>query len=231
MHCTNCGILLPEAAFFCNNCGAASSISAQAHATSSDETHSVGSQLVGFSARINDPSFLKYSKSMSRWSFISLLILAIALIIGFPIYGGITGEIDPPYSLYYGIGLGAIFAAFALYQQIKIKLDTTWDGTIVNKESSRKTSYNRNMKRYTSYTEHVLLVKRTDGKVIRDVVAKSSAVYDYYNIGDRVRHHKGFYAYEKYDKSGDYNILCIACLTINEIKNDWCSNCKCALLK
>jgi hypothetical protein len=231
MHCSNCGILLPEAALFCNNCGAASSISAQTHAVNNDETHSVGSQLVGFSTKINDPSFLKYSKNTNRSSFIFLAILAIASIVGFPIYGIITGEMDLPYSLFYGIGLSALFAVFAIYQQIKIKLDTTWDGTIVDKQSSRKTSYNRNLKRYTSHTEHALVVKRTDGKVVRDVMTKSSVVYDYYNIGDVVRHHKGFNAYEKYDKSGDYNILCIACLTINDIRNDWCSRCKCALLK
>jgi len=55
--------------------------------------------------------------------------------------------------------------------------------------------------------------------------------YDYYSKGYRVRHHRGFSCYEKYDKTRDARILCIACLTFNDIEKERCSRCGCALLK
>ncbi len=55
--------------------------------------------------------------------------------------------------------------------------------------------------------------------------------YSYYHIGDRVRHHKGFFFYEKYDKSKDSHIMCAACMTFNDIGLDTCTRCKCPLLK
>jgi hypothetical protein len=192
------------------------------------------SQLVGFSAKINDPSFDKYAKGAKRSSLIFSLILAVAAVIGFPVYGSITGEMQLPYSLLYGIGIGALFIVIAVAQNISQNLDVTWDGTIKNKISGQKRFYDRNTKRYRTFMEYKLIVEKTNGKLYTDVLRDSPispVIYDYFNIGDRVRHHKGFYCYEKYDKSRDDSILCIACLDMNDIKEDWCARCKCALLK
>ena len=44
-------------------------------------------------------------------------------------------------------------------------------------------------------------------------------VFNYYQIGDKVRHHGGLNSIEKYDKSGDEIIFCNACTYLNDIKD------------
>ena len=56
-------------------------------------------------------------------------------------------------------------------------------------------------------------------------------VFDYFQVGDRVRHHAGLNSYEKYDKSHDSIIFCNACATLCQISDDVCWRCKCPLLK
>lgn len=46
--------------------------------------------------------------------------------------------------------------------------------------------------------------------------------YQYYQIGDKVRYHKGLNTFEKYDKSKDGIIFCNACASLNDIRNDYC---------
>ena len=55
--------------------------------------------------------------------------------------------------------------------------------------------------------------------------------YNYYKIGDKVRHHGGINTFEKYDKTGDTIIFCNACATLCDIDDDVCFRCKCPLLK
>ena len=56
-------------------------------------------------------------------------------------------------------------------------------------------------------------------------------VFDYFQVGDHVRHHAGLNSYEKYDKSQDSIIFCNACATLCQISDDVCFRCKCPLLK
>ncbi len=50
-------------------------------------------------------------------------------------------------------------------------------------------------------------------------------------VGDRVRYHPRFGAYEKYDKSKDRIIYCIVCDEMNPIQNDRCKKCNNLLFK
>ena len=59
----------------------------------------------------------------------------------------------------------------------------------------------------------------------------NDTLYNYFNIGDRVRHHAGLNSYEKYDKTGDAFIPCNACGTLCDISEYTCFRCKCPLLK
>ena len=56
-------------------------------------------------------------------------------------------------------------------------------------------------------------------------------LYNYFAIGDRVRHHAGLNSYEKYDKTGDAFIPCNACGTLCDMSDEICFRCKCPLLK
>jgi hypothetical protein len=179
----------------------------------------------GFSKKIADPAYTKYKKDSVTWSFLFSVILAIVAIIGFPIYGNSTGELDWPESLFIGIVIGAMFIAIAVAQTVKRKLDKTWDGVITDKQfyvkhlSSERT------------TKYIMEVENEAGKIKKVNWTNTPQVFNYYSIGDRVRHHQGLFYFEKYDKSKDLIILCVACRHFNDIQEDYCIRCKCPLLK
>lgn len=181
--------------------------------------------LIGFSDKISDPAYSKYKKDSITWSFLFSSILAVIAIIGFPIYGNSSGELDWPESLFYGIGIGGMFIAIAALQTAKRKLDKTWDGVVIDKQFYVKHSNNE----YN--TKYVMKIEQDSGKIKKVKWTDYANIFNYYEIGDRVRHHKGLYYYEKYDKSRDSEILCISCLHFNDINEYFCIRCKCPLLK
>ncbi len=224
MYCPNCGANLPENANFCTGCG--NSLQTPDHEINSQA--SIG--LIGYSPRINDPAFQKYQTASKKWAIIFSLILFVIAVIAFPIYGQVSGEMEMPYSLYYGMGIGGMFVAIALIQNISKNADSTWDGVVVNKKTYKRTRYDKNTDYHTTYTVYEYQVKRDNGKIYSHRTEDDDTVYNYYQIGDKVRHHKGF-GYEKYDKSRDSFLFCTACASINDISNDVCFRCKCPLLK
>lgn len=183
---------------------------------------------VGFSLRINDPAFAAYQKKSTAWSFTFAGILALAAAAGFPIYGKASGDIAWPNSLFYGLGIGSMFIVIALIQTLRRNRDQTWEGTVAYKDSYRERS-GRN--RHTYRTVYVLKVAKDSGGTRQHKWRDFPGPFDYYQVGDRVRHHKGFEYYEKYDKSGDATIMCIACLSFHDINEEICPRCRCPLLK
>lgn len=188
-------------------------------------------QLQGFSQKINDPSYTVFQQKSDKWAIGFAVFLAIAAIIGFPIYGQVSGELELSQSLLYGALIGGMFLIIAFAQTLKKKKDTTWDGEVTNKRSYRRQNNNDpNNVSISYYTVYEYKVRRDNGKIYTHRNNDNDAIYNYYNIGDKVRHHKGFYIYEKYDKSNDEYIFCIACGTRNPIENTHCRKCKVPLL-
>ncbi len=181
--------------------------------------------LMSFSDKISDPAYSKYKRDSITWSFLFSSILAIIAIIAFPIYGNHTGELDWPESLFYGMGIGGMFITIAALQTAKRKLDKTWDGVVVDKQFHNKHSRNE------YHTYYIIKIEKDSGKVKTLKWRDYTDIFNYYDIGDRVRHHKGLFYFEKYDKSRDSEILCISCIYFNDIKEDFCVRCKCPLLK
>lgn len=217
MYCSRCGKELSDTVDFCAAC--------KTPAPKADTPS------LGFSPKINDPSFDKYRKESKSWSYIFSFIIAAIAVIAFPIYGKASGEIDWPFSLYYGFGIGGMFIIIAFFQSLKRNHDETWDGVVVDKNSYKKSEYDRSNDMHSNYIEYVFVVKRENGKKYKHKSKDEPGLYHYYNIGDKVRHHKGFMYYEKYDKSGDKQIMCAACMSFNAIKDDFCVRCKRPLLK
>ncbi len=230
MVCRYCGATLSDHAKFCKTCGRAQDPTNQA------VQPAPGSGLVGFSARIQDPAFKKYVKNSNRWAFIFSLILAAVAIIGFFIYGETSSEMENPQALFIGIGVGGMFVAIAFFQILGRNSSKTWDGTVVDKKIEKKRrqkSVGGNDKEYyyENYILYTVLIRSEDGKKYKLSIEDSDTQYNYYQIGDRVRHHKGLNSYEKYDKSRDSIVFCNACASLNNIQDDCCFRCKCPLLK
>ncbi len=187
--------------------------------------------LLGFSQKINDPAFSKYVKDTNRWSGYFSLGLAFFAVLGFYIYGQTSTEMENPEALYIGLGIGSMFVIIALFQIVGRNKSTTWDGTVVDKKIKKKRRKDKYDDSWKDYLEYQVILKDDNGKK-HDITAEDDdTIYNYYKIGDRIRHHKGLKSYEKQDKSGDTIIFCNACASLNDINEDFCFRCKCPLLK
>lgn len=227
MYCKQCGTELPEDIRFCTECGV------QVSAVTVSPPTAVPGR-VGYSDRIHDPAFARYLKHTNRWSGIFSMMLAAAAVIGFYIYGETSHEMDNPQALYIGLGIGAMFLLIALYSIIARKTSKTWDGVVVDKtvkKKSRRHDTGNNDSTIHYYTEYAVIVRDQRGKTHRMTAEDDMTVFDYFKVGDHVRHHAGLNSYEKYDKSQDSIIFCSACATLCQISDDVCFRCKCPLLK
>lgn len=191
---------------------------------------------VGYSSRINDPAFARYLKNSNRWSVLFSLIIAIVAVIGFYIYGETSSEMENPQALYIGFGIGGMFILIALFQVLGRKKSRTWDGIVVdktvkNKRRRQSTGSDDNAFYWIEYTEYKVIIQSEQGKKYEITAEDDTTLYDYYQVGDRIRHHAGLNSYEKYDKSKDSIIFCGACGSLNQIEEDFCHRCKCPLLK
>lgn len=233
MHCKQCGAKLPNNTPICNLCGNPTYNNPTYNNPTGYPTY--GGR-VGYSERIQDPAFANYIKSSNKWSVIFSVILAIAAVIGFFIYGEKSRDMDNPQALFIGLGLGGLFLLIALFTILARKRSKTWDGLVVDKtikNKSRHQSSGSGDDDYyvVHYTEYTVIIRDEKGKKHFISAEDDDTKYNYYQIGDRVRHHQGLNSYEKFDKSRDNIIFCNACGSLCDISDDYCYRCKCPLLK
>jgi uncharacterized CHY-type Zn-finger protein len=187
---------------------------------------------VGYSQKIRDPAFKKYLRHSAYWSFIFAGMLAVASIAGFALYGAYSAEMDNPEAVLIGLGIGCMFLMIAALQTVGRGMSRTWDGVVADKyikSEQKKIKYSDS--RYKQYLEFTVVIKSQSGKCVNLTVEDDDTLYNYYQIGDRVRHHKGLNSFEKYDKTNDDIIFCGACASLNNIEDDRCFRCGCPLLK
>jgi hypothetical protein len=186
-----------------------------------------------YSKLISDERFDKYLKNKKKWIIWFTFFISAAAVVGFYINGETSSNMNNPESLYVGLIIGAIFASIALYSVISLRLSKTWDGEVIRKEKKLK---KRNIgyeskQSYQEYMQYTVTVRRDNGREYNITTDDSDVVYNYYEIGDKVRRHKGLNSYEKFDKSKDKIIFCNACAYLCDIKENVCPKCNCPLLK
>lgn len=180
---------------------------------------------VGYSERISNPAFRKYVRNTKQWAGIFSMALAVIVTTSFTVYGHLSDEMDNPEALYIGLIIGGMFMAIGLYRVLGIKLSKTWDGKVTNKLIRHK-------RKDRLIVEYIVVITRNDTKKAYELTSTDDdTVYNYYHIGDSVRHHGGLNSFEKYDKTNDTIIFCNACATLNDIQDDVCFRCRCPLLK
>ncbi|MDL2254279.1 hypothetical protein LJC49_09490 [Ruminococcaceae bacterium OttesenSCG-928-I18] len=184
---------------------------------------------LGYSARISDPAFAEYIQKSRKASSIFGVVLAVIVLAGFAIYGVVRGTLV--FAMVIGIFLAGLFLIVTFVTLSKNKKGGTWDGEVVDKRIKKRRRASGDNGNRRSYNEYIVYVKDDKGKIHKLASASVSAVYNYYQIGERVRRHPGLQYYEKYDKTGDAEILCNACLQFNSVYADTCSQCKCPVLK
>ncbi len=230
MYCKFCGSKLKEKSKFCISCGMQQGLN-------SDNEKNIevkaSKERIGYSSKISDPSFKKYIRNSKQWAAIFSSIMALAAIIGFFIAGEMrVDNLSNPEALYIGFVIGGMFIAIAFFQIIGKKGTHTWDGIVDDKIINEKTKRSReDNNSYVDYLEYKVIIKAENGKIYSMTADNDDTKYNYYKIGDRVRHHGGINTYEKYDKSEDDIIFCNACASLCDIQDDYCFRCKCPLLK
>ena len=222
MNCKNCGVKLSENEKICSNCGN----EVEENTIIDDGNIS----RLGYSSRISDPAFAKYVKNANKYTLIISIIIGVCIIIGFYIIGNrrIAG-MSNPLSFILGIIMGLLLIILALAQVIGRKRSKTWDGIVEDKKVKQKKERNQD---FTSkYLEYLIIIRDNDRKKHIYKFKNNEHLYNYFNIGDKVRHHARLNSYEKYDKTNDSIIPCNACGNICDMNDEYCNRCKCPLLK
>ena len=83
----------------------------------------------------------------------------------------------------------------------------------------------------TSHITYILKVARSTGKVETLKWHHNPDAFDYYRVGEQVRHHSGYDFPEKFDKSSDDQVICIACGILYAQQEVDCPKCQVPLLK
>ena len=229
MHCRYCGALITEEDIFCNTCGK--------EKFNIENSNKIQAPIkrIGYSDKINDPRFEKYVKNSNKAASIFSIALAIIAIVGFTIAGERNlDNLSNPQSMYIGFGIGGMFLVIALLQVMGRKRNYTWDGIVEDKTITKQKTRNKaedSSNRYDEYLLYEIKIRSDSGKKYITSARDDATQYNYYEIGDKVRHHGGINSYEKYDKTGDTIVFCNACATLCDIDEDECFRCKCPLLK
>ncbi|MBN2793952.1 MAG: zinc ribbon domain-containing protein [Clostridia bacterium] len=237
MYCKNCGHELADRMKFCPSCGSAIESASDVNAVVQDVNPIRTTQVtMGYSNKISDPKFDKYIKNTNRWAIIFSFIIAIAAVVGFYIAGERSTEVTNPEALYIGFGIGGMFLVIVFGQVLMKKGSKTWDGVVVDKTATKKkkkvsTGSDNNDFYWKQYMEYIVVIRSEKGKKHKLRTEDDATIYNYYNVGEKVRHHAGLNTFEKYDKTHDSIIFCNACATKCDITMDTCPRCKCPLLK
>jgi hypothetical protein len=129
------------------------------------------------------------------------------------------------------ISLFVLLAMYFLKTKVLDKKEKMqhWDGVIYSKNIDTHVSYEEDG--YVKDQVYIIEVKKENGKILKYEFNNRKDLYDYYKIGEIVRHHKGFDLFEKFDKTKSEYILCLACLKLNAKKRNECKKCGCELFK
>lgn len=186
--------------------------------------------LVGWSRVADSPEILETIRKNKRWSLGFALFLTLLFPAGFLIAGLVSDAMPLNEALIIGSGLGFFMLAISLWRFAKMKR-RAWDGVVVKKLEKRR--YKRDDDGPSqSYMEYIVLIRTDRGKKKKIVERKQGReMYDYLEIGERVRYHPVLETIEKYDKSKDEVIYCNVCRRRNPIGNDRCERCKNLLFK
>lgn len=228
--CATCGEPLGEGAQVCPVCGTRvgekPSDAAGGGVRTRDEWLAGNAQRagiqIGYSKRFDTPEFQAALKSSNR-SF-TWLVLIVVLVL--PLAIALIVSLFQRQNVAVVIGILAIVELIALpivlFIIIRRNTAKSWDGEVVD------LAHHTSEKSADSY----FIICRTDAGKRRRVRDYGRSLYDYLQVGDRVRFHPRLnLPLEKYDKTKDDYQLCPFCGKQQPLDNDDCATCGKPLLK
>ncbi|NLC48574.1 MAG: hypothetical protein GX758_04365 [Tenericutes bacterium] len=187
-------------------------------------------KLIGYSLKINDPAFDEYVKKTNKFIIIFTIIAVVLVNSGFYIASMKSSEISFPEAIFISTLLSIMFIIICLFSIFSRNKNKTFDGEVVSKNIKKKVDTS-DENSYSDYLLYIVKIKGDNGKVKKLKYRDNNSMYNYFEVGDKVRYHGLLKTFEKYDKSKDEIIFCNACLTKHSINDEVCSHCKCPLLK
>ena len=118
-----------------------------------------------------------------------------------------------------GSGLGIMMLIIGIVRISRMR-SGYWEGTVIDKNKKQKmdNSQDDNITRYKMV--YTINIAEDNGKKHKLTYVDNAAMYNYFNVGDRIRCHLSFGTYEKYDKSRDSGIFCNICGSFNDLAKD-----------
>ena len=171
----------------------------------------------GYSPNFNLPAYGKYKQSSSKGYLIKLIIIAV-------VAGGLLAIMDK----LLGVFVGVVIIAGGLFQMSRSSRG--WDGVIQAKDQM-EFSNTQPDGTINAYIKYELKVERAPGKVETLKWTDNSGAFEYYRVGEQVRHHPGCDFPEKFDKSNDEQVICVACGELYDLPTETCPKCQVPLLK
>ena len=220
-HCPSCGAKIKKSDELCPTCRKLLD-----QVLLFGDTEQLGAGGVGFSDITEHESFTAYRNFTRKIWLIAMPILTAIIII----YLIATGT-HPIGAIASGL---AVFLLMLIIGLVIRRKKPSWEGTVVEKKYLVEQERKQNQNGYKEVDVYKVFFETESGKKKTDKRKNDHKLYDYLNEGDRVRFLGNLgseYAYEKYDKSQDLEIMCVSCGNMNDARCTYCTMCGSILLK
>lgn len=194
----------------------------------------LGAGGIGWSDKARHPSFKKYFKNQRKAGFIWLIGISIIVPGGLLISKQISLDSEGIFVITGLLGIFWVVGLLFMFMGKKNKPD--WDGVVENKRFENKVRKKRDddgTSYKVSYTEYIVVIRKQNGSIYELKWEDNPAKYEYYRNGDYVHYHGSKYMnyFEKYDKSLDPFLFCVACGDKRDARDNYCGRCGAVLLK
>ena len=241
MYCDACGAQIPLDSRFCPECGHGMAETEGQSSVSEDQRAQTQRKPTvrerkGFANLRDYPELTGHLKKSRKMGKVAAVIMSLAPFLGFVLYAGITGDMEMEEAMMVGAGVSVIFMFFAISFAIKEKSrQVSWEGTVMDKKIEKRrekvTEYDET--RMVMVDHRIMTIQKDNGsKPEKRDYGGNEQVFDYYRVGDRIRQIPGAFHFEKYDKTGDDEVICVMCGGMYDMEQDTkCSLCRLPLLK
>lgn len=226
--CSKCGASLSPNDHFCPSCGVA--LASTAVSTSAEPSETQNLPYVGWTTHHLDAEVIERAAKNKKHAWVFTLFLTLVFPVGFSIAGILMDDMPLNEAVIIGVCLGLLMLLIGIIRISKMKAGI-WDGKVTDKRQKQKMDNSQDDGAVRQNTIYTIFVTEDGGKKHKLKYVNNAVMYDYFNIGDRIRCHLAFGTYEKFDKSKDSSIFCNICGKINDISQDKCKSCKLPLFK
>ena len=224
--CVFCGDRIEKNADVCPKCG---------HPYGDEKFNgisSIGAGGVGWSDRVDDPTFKRNGRKNLKTMIITMLI--VSAIIFAVIYFTSDMELSEMLPIF-GIVMAIEWGFWLIWLITTVSKSKDWEGRVEEKKTYTQTYTRKDDDGYQQeQTQHICEVyfRLNNGKRKKLKKIDNSAWYDYLAEGDTVRFHgKNMKYYEKYDKSRDPFLPCASCAGSRDARENYCGKCGAVMLK